>query len=101
MVAYAILLLTGALLFLPNLGGHALWDVDEAHNAECAKEMLEGDTWIVPTFNYQLRTDKPALLYWCVRIAYAVLGVDEGIARLPSALAGLGSLLLTYELGRP
>src|SRR3954462_5098644 len=44
--------LLGGLLFLPNLGAYALWDIDEAHNAECAREMQEADTWIVPSFNF-------------------------------------------------
>ena len=62
--AYPLILLVGMLTFLPNLGKHGLWDIDEAHNAECAREMLEAKAWVVPTFNYQLRTDKPVLLYW-------------------------------------
>src|SRR5262249_50767994 len=48
----------------------------------------------------QLRDDKPVLLYWLQICAYACLGVTEGAARLPSALAALATVLLTYELGR-
>ena len=55
---------TMALLTLPNLGAHSLWDVDEGVNAEAAREMLEVGNWIKPTFNYELRTAKPAMLYW-------------------------------------
>ena len=55
--AYVVLLFAAAVLFLPNLGSHGLWDMDEAHNAECAREMFESNDWIVPTFNYKLRTD--------------------------------------------
>lgn len=98
--AWLLILLVGIATFLPNLGSHGLWDVDEAHNAECAREMLEAGTWIVPTFNYQLRTDKPAMLYWWIMGSYQVFGVSEWSARLPSVLAGLCSLLLTYEIGR-
>lgn len=95
-----LILLLGAILFLPNLGSFALWEEDEAHNAGCTKEMLAADTWIVPTFNYVLRPDKPVLLYWCQRLTYALVGVNEWGARLPSALASLLSLLLVYETGR-
>jgi 4-amino-4-deoxy-L-arabinose transferase-like glycosyltransferase len=97
---YALLLATGALLFLPSLGTPSLWDIDEGHNAEAAREMLESGNWIVPTFNFRLRVDKPALLYWLQMATYEVLGISEFAARLPSALAALAALLLVYELGR-
>jgi len=97
---YLLLLLVAGVLFFPNLGAHALWDVDEAHNAECAREMLDGENWIVPTFNFVLRTDKPALLYWLMILAFKWFGVGEFAARFWSATCGVGSTLLTYELGR-
>src|SRR5947209_2965608 len=86
---YALLAATWAVLCLPNLGGPSLWDVDEGRNTQAAVEMRESGNWIVPTFNYQLREDKPALLYWLQMAAYAVCGVGEFAARLPSALAAL------------
>ncbi|HXG12938.1 MAG TPA: glycosyltransferase family 39 protein [Gemmataceae bacterium] len=97
---YALLLLLAGPMFLVNLGGPSLWDIDEGNNAEAAREMLERDNWVVPTFNYQLRVDKPALLYWLQIAAYQWFGVNEFSARLPSALAALVTVLLTYELGR-
>ncbi len=97
---YLILLIVGAALFFPNLGGHSLWDVDESHNAECAREMYVAGESSVPTFNYSLRTDKPVLLYWLMIAAYQLFGVTEFAARFWSAVCGLGSLILTYELGR-
>ena len=97
---YALLLLASAGLFLINLGGPSLWDIDEGNNAEAAREMWESDNWVVPSCNYQLRVDKPALLYWLQIAAYHFFGVNEFAARLPSALAALLAVLLTYELGR-
>lgn len=97
---HALLLVVWAVLCLPNLGGPSLWDIDEGNNAECSVEMWRSGNWVVPTFNYELREDKPALLYWCQMGCYAVLGVNETSARLPSALAALLTILVTYELGR-
>jgi 4-amino-4-deoxy-L-arabinose transferase-like glycosyltransferase len=97
---YALLLAGAAVLFLPNLGAPSLWDIDEGHNAEAAREMLASGNWVVPTFNFQLRVDKPALLYWLQMAAYRSCGVGELAARLPSALASLAAVLVTYELGR-
>lgn len=97
---YSLLILVSGLLFFVNLGGASLWDVDEGRNATCAYEMLESGDWVVPTFNAELRVDKPALLYWLQMAAYRVFGVEEFAARLPSALAALLAVLLTYELAR-
>src|SRR5262249_39155930 len=97
---YLLLLGVALLLFFPNLGAPSLWDVDEGNNSEAAREMGESGNWVVPTFNYKLRVDKPALLYWLQIGAYALFGVNEFAARFPSALAALATVLLTYELGR-
>jgi 4-amino-4-deoxy-L-arabinose transferase-like glycosyltransferase len=97
---YLLLLAVSYPLFLLNLGGASLWDVDEGRNAEAAFEMLESGNWVVPTFNAQLRVDKPALLYWLQVAAYRVWGVNEYAARLPSALAALLTVIIAYELGR-
>lgn len=91
---------TMALLTLPNLGAHSLWDVDEGVNAEAAREMLEVGNWIKPTFNYELRTAKPAMLYWLQMASYSAFGIGEWSARLPSVLASMLTVLLVYELGR-
>jgi 4-amino-4-deoxy-L-arabinose transferase-like glycosyltransferase len=91
--------LVWALLCLPNLGGPSLWDIDEGNNAQCAREMRECGNYIVPTFNYKLRVDKPILLYWLQIAAYDVCGVNEFAARLPSALAALIALLILHDLG--
>lgn len=97
---YPLLLVAAFLLFFLNLGAPSLWDIDEGNNAEAAREMLESGDWVVPTFNYQLRVDKPALLYWLQMTGYRLLGRNEFSARLPSALAALLAVLVAYELGR-
>jgi 4-amino-4-deoxy-L-arabinose transferase-like glycosyltransferase len=97
---YALLLAVAGVLIFPHLGRPSLWDIDEGNNAEAAREMMESENWIVPTFNYQLRVDKPALLYWLQIAGYRLCGVNELAARLPSALAALLTVLLVYELSR-
>jgi 4-amino-4-deoxy-L-arabinose transferase-like glycosyltransferase len=97
---YLLLGLVWAVLCLPGLGAPGLWDIDEGNNAEAGQEMLESGNFVVPTFNFQTRYDKPVLLYWLQVAAYLLCGVTEFAARLPSALAALPTLLVTYELGR-
>jgi 4-amino-4-deoxy-L-arabinose transferase-like glycosyltransferase len=97
---HALLLFLCALLTLPNLGKPSFWDLDEGVNAEAAREMRNAGTWVIPTYNYQLRTAKPAMIYWLQRISYDVFGVNEWAARFPSVLASWVTVLLVYELAR-
>ncbi len=99
-VHYLLLAGVAGGLFFLNLGGPTLWDLDEGRNATAAYEMMEAGNWIVPTFNAELRADKPALLYWLQILAFWLLDISEGAARLPSAVAGLLTLGACYELGR-
>ncbi|MFO0937510.1 MAG: glycosyltransferase family 39 protein [Gemmataceae bacterium] len=87
-------------VMLPNLGASSLWDEDEGLNAECAREMMETGTWIVPLFNYDLRTAKPVFLYWVQRFSYQAFGISEFSARLPAVLFSIGTVLLVASLGR-
>ncbi|WP_254506769.1 ArnT family glycosyltransferase [Anatilimnocola floriformis] len=89
-----------AIVMLTNLGGPRLWDDDEPRNSGCAREMFLRNDWIVPTFNAELRTHKPILLYWCMLVSYHIGGANEFTARLPSALAAIGTVVLTYAMGR-
>ena len=97
---HALLLTVGAALFLLNLGGASLWDLDEGRNSTASAIMFESGNYIIPYFNGELRVDKPALLYWLQVGAYQLFGLNEFSARLPSALAALLTILLCYELGR-
>ncbi|MBX7071706.1 MAG: glycosyltransferase family 39 protein [Pirellulales bacterium] len=94
-----VLGVAGVLAFV-NLGSAGLFDEDEPKNAACGQEMFDRGDWIVPTFNHDLRTDKPILLYWLMLASYHLLGVNEFAARLPSALLAVGTSLVTYHLGR-
>lgn len=89
-----------AVMFFTNLGGSRLWDEDEPKNARCGVEMHQRGEWVVPTFNEELRSHKPVLVYWAMRVSYAVFGVSEFSARLPSALAGIAIVVMCYHLGR-
>jgi len=94
------IVLAALLVFFTNLGVPQLWDEDEPKNAECAREMMARGDWVVPTFNEQLRYDKPVLLYWLMMSAYQTFGVGEFGARFWSAVLAIGTTLVTYHLGR-
>jgi len=91
----ALLALSGLLFFL-GLGDMGLTDRDEGRNAEAGREMFESGDRLTPTFNYELRVAKPVFLYWLMEVSYRLFGVDEFAARFPSALFGVGLILLQY-----
>ena len=89
-----------SLMFFLGLGTPRLFDEDEPKNAECGREMFVRGDWLVPTFNEELRTDKPILVYWLMLTSYHVFGVSEFAARFWSAALGVGTCLLTFGIGR-
>ena len=97
---FAIFLLIGGAIFLSNLGGRDLWDPDETRYAVVAREMRETGNWILPHLNGAIYTEKPPLFFWLINLSAFFLGEDSELAnRLPSALAGLLTVLLTYLFG--
>lgn len=86
--------------FIQYLGQLPLLDPDEGRYAEIPREMLERGDMITPTLNYVHFFDKPPLLYWLNIASFKVLGLTEFAARLPSALCGLLTVLVTYVIAR-
>ncbi len=82
------------------LGHNALW-ASEDRWAEIAREMLISGDWLHPAINWHVYFDKPPLSYWVI-LPFAFLrgGVDELVARIPSALAGLATLWGVLILGK-
>jgi len=96
----ALLAALAAAMFFANLGGAHLWDVDEAIFSQAAKEMLQRGDYVTPYFNGGIFPDKPGMMYWLMISAYKVFGTTEFAARFWSAVFGVGSVLVTYRLGR-
>ena len=88
------------LTFFAGLGRPAITDSDEAFYAEGAREMAERGDWLTPNFNYIPRFEKPPLYYWLASGLYRIAGVSEAVARAPSALAGVGLVLLAFACAR-
>ncbi|AFZ00920.1 ArnT family glycosyltransferase [Calothrix sp. PCC 6303] len=86
----------GGIGFFLNLGSVGLVDETEPLFAEASRQMLVRGDWITPFFNNQTRFDKPALIYWCQAIAYSILGVNEWAVRLPSAIAAMVVVGLSF-----
>ncbi|MEQ9424572.1 MAG: glycosyltransferase family 39 protein [Cyclobacteriaceae bacterium] len=91
---YLGLIILSGVVLSANFWGHSIYLLDEAKNAECAREMLETGNWIVPTFNYELRTDKPPIHYYFMMLAYSIFGVNAFAARFFSIVFGVLTVLL-------
>jgi 4-amino-4-deoxy-L-arabinose transferase-like glycosyltransferase len=91
-----LVLAMAAVLFFVGLGATGLTDRDEGRNAEAGREMYETGNYISPTFNYEPRFAKPVFVYWLMSLSYHAFGVNEFAARFPSAVFGLGLILLQY-----
>ena len=92
-----LLIILNSIVYFSNLGGNSIYILDEAKNAGCAMEMKDRGDWIVPTFNNQLRTDKPPLHYFFMMASYSIFGVTPFAARFFSAIAGILLILLVYK----
>ncbi|HSB33796.1 MAG TPA: glycosyltransferase family 39 protein, partial [Nitrospirota bacterium] len=99
---YAILALCVLCLvvFFYQLGSHPLWDVDEGLHASTSKDMVLSGDWVTTRVNGQNFYDKTVLYNWFAAVSFLLFGFTELAARLPAALLGLGTVLVTYELGR-
>ncbi|MFO0971988.1 MAG: glycosyltransferase family 39 protein [Phycisphaerae bacterium] len=92
--------LGGALCLLGALERRMLSE-HECLVAETAAEMRASGDWTVPRFATTPRIRKTPLGYWAVALSSMLTGrVDELTARLPSALAGLGTLVCIFWTAR-
>ena len=94
---FALLIFT---VYLSLTTASSLWDRDEPRFARATVEMVESGNYLYPTFNQQLRPDKPILIYWLMSIPVRILGVSELSCRLVAPCAALITALLTFWLGR-
>ncbi|MFQ5847745.1 MAG: ArnT family glycosyltransferase [Candidatus Methylomirabilales bacterium] len=94
-------LLSSALLLFYGLGGRDLWDSGETRYALKALTMRQTGNWIVPSLMGQPWLRKPPLLMWLINLfGLGGGGINDWTARLPSAVAGLGTVLLVFWWGQ-
>jgi 4-amino-4-deoxy-L-arabinose transferase-like glycosyltransferase len=73
-----------------------LLGADEPRYAQVAREMLERHDWVTPVLYGHAWLEKPVLYYWQGMIAYAVFGVHDWSARLPSAVDATAMIAAVY-----
>lgn len=104
-LALALALAAGAVLLFTALGSRDFWPPDEPRYGAIAEELRSFEHgWrglVLLRLNGEVYTQKPPLFFWLAALAGAPGGrVSELAARVPSALAGFGTLLCVAWLGR-
>jgi 4-amino-4-deoxy-L-arabinose transferase-like glycosyltransferase len=95
-----ILAILAALILLAPIRVGDLAGYDDASYAHMAKEIVKTGDWINIRSNGYPALEHPPLLAWMEASLFHVFGLSDPMAKLPSALCGLGTVLLVYWLGR-
>lgn len=76
------------------------WPADEPRFALMGRDMVESLRWWIPHRGPELYAEKPPVFLWLQAAAYALTGQTRFAFLLPSLLAALGTLALTWDLLR-
>ncbi|HEV3115118.1 MAG TPA: glycosyltransferase family 39 protein [Candidatus Binataceae bacterium] len=100
----SILILLCAAIFIPGIASLPTTDRDEALFAQTTKQMVESGDFIRPRFEEQDAFTKPIGIYWAQAAAVLLIGPANRTViwpyRIPSVLAGLIAVLMTWRIGR-
>lgn len=88
------------LLFMVGLGQRHLWGSDEPRVAAISAEMARSGEVLVPRLNGEPFLEKPPLYFWIGSATFHVFGESTYTAKLPSALAAIGGVILLFILAR-
>jgi 4-amino-4-deoxy-L-arabinose transferase-like glycosyltransferase len=107
--AIALLIVVGALFFLPGFFNIPPIDRDEARFAQATKQMVESGDFVDIRFQDEVRYKKPVGIYWLQAAAVETaskLGLPRAqlriwLYRVPSLIGAIGAVLLTYWAALP
>jgi 4-amino-4-deoxy-L-arabinose transferase-like glycosyltransferase len=83
-----------------GIGLRAPWPADEPRFVLVAKQMWDSGDWLFPHRGHELYADKPPLFFWLLGAAYAIVRDWTWAFLLPSLVAAMATLWLTYDLTR-
>ncbi|MFA5776346.1 MAG: glycosyltransferase family 39 protein [Patescibacteria group bacterium] len=92
-----VLLILSSILIFVDLGKNHLIPYDEAIYAKVSKNILERNDWLTLSWqNNEPWFEKPPLYFWLSALLLKVLPIPELTVRLPSAVFGLFTVILTF-----
>ena len=89
-----------SMLYFYNFYVNDIWTPNESFYAESVREMFESGNFLDIKYNYEPRYNKPPLTYWLIAVSSYIFGLNEFGIRLPIVLLTIGSVWLTYLLGK-
>jgi 4-amino-4-deoxy-L-arabinose transferase-like glycosyltransferase len=92
------LFIAAIILIFTGMGLRDPWPADEPRFALVAKEMVETGQWFFPARAEELYPDKPPIFMWAIALFYWITGSLRISFLLPSALAGLLTIFLVYDI---
>src|SRR3954462_2741288 len=95
----AFLLALAAILHIGTAAWGNLYDGIEGEVAGGARGMLRSHQWLVPANDGIPALQTPPFSYWVVALSCKIFGVSTTAARIPFALAMVGSVALTFLIG--
>lgn len=98
--ALALLLLAALVVLGAGMGLRDPWPSDEPRYVLVAQQMVASGDWLFPRRGSELYSDKPPMLMWLQALGFQITGQWRVAFLLPSLLAGLGTLVLVWDVGR-
>ncbi len=95
----ALLAWTGLLLVASN-GQQSLLAHDEGWYATQARWIVQTGDWVTPQWWSEPVYDRTIGIQWLIALCYQLFGISDGVARLPSLVACLLAIMLTYAIGK-
>ncbi|MBI4560454.1 MAG: glycosyltransferase family 39 protein [Candidatus Rokubacteria bacterium] len=92
-------LIPAAVLHVATAAVPDIYDELPGQYAATAWQMVESGNWLIPAHDGLPRLQKPPLVYWITAASLRLFGRSEFGARLPTALALVGLMLVTRALG--
>lgn len=92
-------------VYLPGLFTLPPIDRDESRFAQASRQMMESGDYAVPMVMAKPRLNKPPLIYWLQSLSVRVFTGDDvkrdeiWMYRVPSLLAAIATVLMTWRLG--
>ncbi|MGC4027480.1 MAG: glycosyltransferase family 39 protein [Steroidobacteraceae bacterium] len=87
-------------IFTAGMGLRNPWPADEPLFAAMARDMVRSGQWLIPMMGGDYWQDKPPLFIWMIAVSDVLTGSLKLGFLLPSLLAGVGTLVLVYDLAR-
>ena len=95
-----LLFILCAILFTYHLGSALPIIESEKFYFQSVKEMFARHDWVTPYYQGRFRFQKPILFYWLVSLSYLAFGISNFGVRFPSAIFGILTVILTFNIGR-